>query len=68
MGNVKINERIKELRKQNQLNKKDIASAIVITQSTLSSYENGTALPSIDVLITMATTFHVSIDWICGVS
>ena len=68
MGNVKINERIKELRKQNQLNQKDFASAIGITQSTLSSYENGNALPSIDVLITMATTFHVSIDWICGVS
>lgn len=68
MGNVKINERIKELRKQNQLNQKEFAGAIGITQSTLSSYENGNALPSIDVLIIMATTFHVSIDWICGIS
>ena len=68
MENIKISERIKELRKHNNLNQKEFASAIGITQSTLSSYENGNALPSIDVLITMATTFHVSIDWICGIS
>lgn len=41
---------------------------IGITQSTLSSYENGNATPSLDVLIAIATNFHVSTDWLLGIS
>lgn len=39
-----------------------------VTQSTLSSYENGNAAPSLDVLIAIATNFHVSTDWLLGIS
>lgn len=42
--------------------------SIGITQSTLSSYENGNAVPSTDVLLTIATKYCISLDWLFGLS
>lgn len=67
MTNI-IGERIKKLRITNSLNQREFARRTGISQPTLSCYENGTALPSIDVLISIALNFGVSIDWLCGVS
>ena len=36
--------------------------------SHLSSYENGVVTPSNDVLLTIAQKFHVSLDWLFGLS
>lgn len=63
-----ISERIKSLRLAHSMNQKDFANRIGISQPTLSCYENGTAFPSIEILINIASIFGVSIDWICGLS
>lgn len=68
MENVGIGERIKTLRRMQQLSQKTFADKIGITQSTLSSYENGNATPSTDILLTIAKQFQVSLDWLCGLS
>ena len=50
------------------MNQKNFSAAIGIRQSTLSSYENGVVTPSNDVLLTIAQKFHVSLDWLFGLS
>ena len=66
--NQTISEKIKELRTDLKMNQKNFSAAIGIRQSTLSSYENGVVTPSNDVLLTIAQKFHVSLDWLFGLS
>lgn len=68
MQESSIAEKIKELRTDFKMNQKNFAEAIGIKQSTLSSYENGVVTPSNDVLLTIAKKFHVSLDWLFGLS
>lgn len=68
MQESSIAEKIKELRTDFKMNQKNFAESIGIKQSTLSSYENGVVTPSNDVLLTIAKKFHVSLDWLFGLS
>ena len=68
MQESSISEKIKELRTDLKMNQKNSSAAIGIRQSTLSSYENGVVTPSNDVLLTIAQKFHVSLDWLFGLS
>ena len=68
MQESSISEKIKELRTDLKMNQKNFSAAIGIRQSTLSSYENGVVTPSNDVLLTIAQKFHVSLDWLFGLS
>lgn len=61
-----IGSKIKELRTMHSMNQRDFAQRVAISQPTLSCYENGTALPSIEVLMNIAIKFGVSLDWLCG--
>ena len=61
-----MGQHIKLLRSQLKLNQTTFAESIGITQSTLSSYENGNAVPSTDVLLTIATKYCISLDWLFG--
>lgn len=63
-----LGNNIRLLRARSNLNQMEFAEKIGITQSTLSNYEKGNATPSLEVLITIATTFLVSIDWLVGIS
>ena len=68
MQESSISEKIKELRTDLKMNQKNFSTAIGIRQSTLSSYENGVVTPSNEVLLTIAQKFHVSLDWLFGLS
>ncbi len=63
-----IGNRIKLLRLALPMNQREFAQLIGISQPTLSCYEKGTALPSVEVLIGIASRFGVSLDWLCGIS
>lgn len=63
-----LGRKLRLLRTNLNLNQTVFAEKIGITQSTLSSYEKGNASPSLEVLYTIATTFHISIDWLLGIS
>lgn len=60
--------RIKKLRQMNNLNQASFAKLIGTNQSTLSAYENGDRLPPFEILLSLATEFQVSLDWLCGLS
>lgn len=58
--------KLKELRKQNNLTQSDIASIINSTQRTYSGYELGTSEPNIETLCKLADYYHVSLDYLVG--
>lgn len=68
MNPKELGSKIRLLRVNLNLNQTAFAEKIGITQSTLSSYEKGNASPSLEVLVSIAKKFHVSIDWLVDIS
>ena len=56
--------KIKELREERGWSQKELAEKIESTNKNIWAYENGIAYPSIETLIRLADTFHVSIDFL----
>ena len=59
--------RLKELRIQSGLTQKQLADQIGVTKSVISYYELQERTPSPEVLIKLASVFHVSTDFLLGV-
>lgn len=64
---ARLSDRIKELREDFGLSRLDLAKKLGVNKSTITRYENGDILPTIDTLIKIRETFGVTIDWITGV-
>lgn len=60
--------RIRELREDNDLLQKDIASYLNCTQVAYSRYELGQRDIPTDVLIALARYYHTTTDYILGLS
>lgn len=58
--------RIKELRKRNNMLQKDLASLLKVSQQTCSNYEAGRHEPDQNSLNIMADYFNVSVDYLLG--
>ena len=67
MQNV-IGTRIKFLRKEEGLNQRELAAKMHIGNSTLSQYEKGDRVPSIDMQRQFAQYFGVSVDFLIGLT
>lgn len=61
-----FSKRLKDLRTSVKLTQAEFAKEIGTTQATLSSYENSDKLPPVDILISIAQKYNVSLDWLCG--
>lgn len=59
-------QRIKQLRQELCLSQRDFADKIGVTASALSAYEKGGKNPSVNVAVNIASTFNISMDWLCG--
>ena len=59
--------RLKEMRMQAGLTQKQLADQIGITKSVVSFYELRERTPSPEVLVKLATVFHVSTDYLLGI-
>ena len=59
---INIGSNIKELRKRNNITQERLAEYIGVTYQTVSKWENGTSLPSISLLPSIANIFNISID------
>lgn len=62
----KMFERIRDLREDNDLKQKDLASYLSVEQSTYSDYENGRINVPVDMLIKIAEYYNVSLDYLVG--
>ena len=64
---ILIGAKIKELRNSCRFTKKELAELaelVGVTKSTIAAYENDSRTPSFEVLIKLATVFHVTTDTI----
>lgn len=58
---------LKNLRTEKGLNQTELAEKLFINKSMISSYEKGTRMPSLDILMQLTFIFNVSIDYMLGV-
>ena len=65
---VNMGEKLKSLRIEKKLTQKQVADRIGLAISAVSSYESGTRYPSYDVLVKLARIFHVSTDYLLGIT
>lgn len=66
--NMKYNDRLRELREDNDLTQTQIANKFNVKQITISQYERGTRQVSLDILVKYAEYFNVSTDYILGLT
>ena len=59
---MKFSEKLKQLRKSNNLTQDDLADKIYVTRTAISKWETDKALPAVDSLKLLSELFHVSID------
>lgn len=64
MANLK--DRLRQLRKQNNLTQQDVATFLGITESAYGYYEQGRNEPSLDRLKMLANKYDVSLSYISG--
>ena len=63
---ILFSKRIKELRKQLGLTQQELGDKLNVTKGSICSYENGTRMASIEILIQMANIFRVDLDYLIG--
>lgn len=59
---TKVGMKITKYRKQHNLTQDDIADKLFVTRQLVSKWENGTGVPSIDVLLELCKLFKVSFE------
>lgn len=63
-----MGEKLKSLRIEKKLTQKQVADRIGLATSAVSSYESGTRYPSYDVFVKLSRIFHVSTDYLLGMT
>lgn len=61
-------QRLKQLRKKNNLTQSQLADRLGLQSAAISKYETGQTEPSLAMLVVMAKLFQVSIDYLVGYS
>ena len=64
---MNFGEKLKQLRKNQKMTQQQLADRLGVAKSVVSYYESGDRYPSYDVLIKIATTFHVTTDYLFGI-
>lgn len=64
---VDFGNRLKTLRKQNNLTQEQLSQRLGLTKSVISAYETGSRMPSYDILIAISRIFKVTTDYLLGV-
>ncbi len=59
---TEIAQQLKGLRAEHHLTQQQLADALHVTRQTVSNWERGANLPDIETIVTIATTYHVSLD------
>ena len=62
----KFSERLKELRIEKGLSRKELAEKLFVSERLISFWENSQRECGFDMLIKIATLFDVSIDYLLG--
>lgn len=63
---IVLGENIKTQRKKMNLNQKELADYLNVSQTSIAHYEKGTRQPTIETLVNLATLFNQSLDELIG--
>ena len=63
-----IGQRIAILRQRSNLSQEKLADLLSTGRSTIIRYETGKTLPNSDVIVRLCSLFHVSADYLLGIS
>lgn len=63
-----MGEKLRSLRLSKNLTQKQLADRVGLAVSAVSSYESGNRYPSFETLIKLSRIFHVSTDYLLGLS
>ena len=58
--------RLRELRKENKMSQETLGKILGVTKVSISGYENGTRIPSLEVLNGILDVFRISADYLLG--
>ena len=58
--------RLKELRKSKNISQAELGKLLGVTKVSVSGYEKGTRIPSLEILINIIKLFEVSADYMLG--
>lgn len=61
-----MQNRIRQLREEKHMTQLRLSTELGMTQETISAYETGKHLPSLNTLIALADLFGVSVDYLLG--
>lgn len=61
---MSFGNKLKQLRRQNDLSQQQMSEKLHIEQSTYSRYETGKAVPNGDIIMRVANIFNVTPDWL----
>lgn len=66
MSNIRISEKLSELRRNRKITQEQLAEFMGVTKASVSKWETGQSLPDISLLPLLASFFDVSIDELVG--
>lgn len=61
---MNLGEKIKKWRKENKITQGELSKRLGVEQTSISSYENGKAKPSLEVFATICQLMEKSADWL----
>ncbi len=64
---IKLQERLKELRKEQGLTQKQLAEKLFLDTSTVTKWETGQSEPKLETLVALAKFFNCSLDFLVGI-
>ena len=64
---IRISDRIKEIRIEKNIDQKTLAKAIGVAQSAISQWENGINEPKASYIVALSKYFNVSADFLLGI-
>lgn len=64
---VNFGNTLKELRQKAGMTQKDLAAKVGVTKSVISYYELSERSPSPEILMKLASVFHVTTDFLLGI-
>ena len=57
-----LSSNIKFLRKRKRFTQSVLAESLGIKRSNVNNYENGSAIPPVQILVALSDLFHISVD------
>lgn len=61
---MEFGEQIKAIRQKEKMTQAQLAEQLHVTRQAVSNWENNRNLPDLEMIILIAQTFHVSLDWL----